>query len=763
MDRTYYLSPVTVLFRAATEVHAALPSAARRPGGAALTIVGASGPTGADEPLVCRVGGGAEERAVCVSINSVAPSSLTSSSSSQCGGRRGGALVARCPAPPSSGDAFDVLTLGFGAETSVRGNSGEVSANVASGGGVEIEYTEDPLAIFAVPAAAPATGGVRVILSGAPDSAWSFGGGASGCTGGVASGAGSPAGPARGVWCLFGAVAVPAVVFSSVLAACEAPGVPEGAVVLEAALAGGMGSGGGGGGTGQQRVSFSHVTPVATVAVTPSRADWLSSPVLTVAGRGFAANLEGLHCRVGVVGPVAVRWVSGVEVQCTAPAHAGRRTAPVAVLMSISMAPAMPSFRGHAQHLPPTLLPVVHFEIRAEHLDPRGRPGGRTPPLGIGIAQRGATHAAATVAAAVLYAASPGSTTGSVPILVAGMHLTAGHGGGGECWCLFGEYAALASRVSSALLRCAEAPPADHEAAAASLRLACAWGMYDAAAIAAADASDVEAGVEANVVGAALAVGGGRLPITLLARPRLEAVTPMRTPARGGVTVTLSGAGFHARGDGGAAMACRFGAVGPIAAQHLSPHEVQCVTPASLGGTWVPVGVTPNNGAEYQWGGTLDNGIDSGSPVIFVDTLLLLSLDGSVGVAMPPGGPARGNTPIELFHVAGRLAPPPPPPGLDGGGSRGGGGRGGGWSGRGSGQYVSFSAGAPCGVFSDASVTTSGQWHECEGAASLWSVRCFSPSRLVAGGFEAVRVRVHGVGVADTSAQFLVHADARVC
>jgi len=148
--------------------------------------------------------------------------------------------------------------------------------------------------------------------------------------------------------------------------------------------------------------------------------------------------------------------------------------------------------------------------------------------------------------------------------------------------------------------------------------------------------------------------------------------------------------------------------------------------------------------------------------VIFVDTLLLLSLDGSVGVAMPPGGPARGNTPIELFHVAGRLAPPPPPPGLDGGGSRGGGGRGGGWSGRGSGQYVSFSAGAPRCVFSDASVTTSGQWHGREGAASLWSVRCPSPSRLVAGGFEAVRVRVHGVGVADTSAQFLVHADARV-
>jgi len=55
--------PVTVQFRAPVKVHAALPPAARRPGGPALTVIGSSGPAGAGEALVCRVGGGAEERA----------------------------------------------------------------------------------------------------------------------------------------------------------------------------------------------------------------------------------------------------------------------------------------------------------------------------------------------------------------------------------------------------------------------------------------------------------------------------------------------------------------------------------------------------------------------------------------------------------------------------------------------------------------------------------------------------------------------------
>ena len=193
---------VTVRFRAAAEAHVALPPAARRPGGPALTLVGVSGPAAAEEPLVCRVGGGAEERARCAPTDAdaagralafLAPRGRLADWGLECGGGGGGAgdgvgvgprpLAARCNAPPSSGDAFDVLTLGFTAETAARGNSGEPGLNAAGGAGVEIEYAEDPLAIAATPAAAPAEGGARITVTGAYG-AWSFGGGAHGHVGG---------------------------------------------------------------------------------------------------------------------------------------------------------------------------------------------------------------------------------------------------------------------------------------------------------------------------------------------------------------------------------------------------------------------------------------------------------------------------------------------------------------------------------------------------------------------------------------------------
>jgi hypothetical protein len=140
---------VEVQFRAAAEVHAALPPAARRPGGPALTLVGASGPAGLEEPLVCRVGGGAEERARCAPSTEgssafafLAPRGRLADWGLECGGGAGGPMFARCLAPPSSGDAFDILTLGFTAETSVHGNSGEPGINTAGGGAAEIEYVE---------------------------------------------------------------------------------------------------------------------------------------------------------------------------------------------------------------------------------------------------------------------------------------------------------------------------------------------------------------------------------------------------------------------------------------------------------------------------------------------------------------------------------------------------------------------------------------------------------------------------------------------
>jgi len=143
--------------------------------------------------------------------------------------------------------------------------------------------------------------------------------------------------------------------------------------------------------------------------------------------------IEGLHCRVGTVGPIALRWVSGVEVQCVATAQPSRRAAPVAVLTSISMGSSMPS--GNSATAAAAGLPLVRFEINAERLDPRGRPGGRSLLLG-GTAAAAASpdNRAASVGAAALHAASPGSTTGNAPIMVAGRHLTADHDAGGRCW-----------------------------------------------------------------------------------------------------------------------------------------------------------------------------------------------------------------------------------------------------------------------------------------------------------------------------------------
>ena len=100
-----------------------------------------------------------------------------------------------------------------------------------------------------------------------------------------------------------------------------------------------------------------------------------------------------------------------------------------------------------------------------------------------------------------------------------------------------------------------------------------------------------------------------------------------------------------------------------MAAQHLSPHEVQCVTPATHGGRWFRAGITPNNGGEHEWGDGGDSP-HSFPPAVYIDPLLLVSMESDgrggqdTGVGMPPGGPARGNTPFEIFHITGRFAAP---------------------------------------------------------------------------------------------------------
>jgi hypothetical protein len=77
-------------------------------------------------------------------------------------------------------------------------------------------------------------------------------------------------------------------------------------------------------------------------------------------------------------------------------------------------------------------------------------------------------------------------------------------------------------------------------------------------------------------------------------------------------------------------------------------------------------------------------------------------------------------------------------------------------------QRRAFGGAPPRCVFGDAGAMTTGRWRRHSSAQGLWSVACPSPSRLTSGGFEVVRVLIDGAGYADTSAQFLVHADARV-
>jgi len=102
------------------------------------------------------------------------------------------------------------------------------------------------------------------------------------------------------------------------------------------------------------------------------------------------------------------------------------------------MAPAMPAAAFNLlTGGPGTGPPAVRFEINAELLDPRGRPGGRLLlPVWVGYGYDAHTSAAsaaspdnraASLGAAALHAASPGATTGSAPLLVAGRHLTADH------------------------------------------------------------------------------------------------------------------------------------------------------------------------------------------------------------------------------------------------------------------------------------------------------------------------------------------------
>jgi hypothetical protein len=77
--------------------------------------------------------------------------------------------------------------------------------------------------------------------------------------------------------------------------------------------------------------------------------------------------------------------------------------------------------------------------------------------------------------------------------------------------------------------------------------------------------------------------------------PRLLAAAPALGSVRGGTSVSFAGTGFAA----GEAHFCRFGSVGPIAAEFVSDVLLRCKSPAHAPGAPVPLGVSRANLVDY--------------------------------------------------------------------------------------------------------------------------------------------------------------------
>jgi len=570
---------------------------------------------------------------------------------------------------------------------------------------------------------------------------------------------------------------------SSAVAVCETPparnpGEREGAsfsVPLGAAVDGvwfesrttsaAFGSGG--------TVSFSHRAPAVTLHVSPARtvangherAGGLglgfrvpySPVVLTVTGRGFGALSTDGHgasdpwapaCRVGTIGPLATTQASATRVRCVAPAWAGSGLGgsgtpgsvgtPVAVLRD--------GVRGgpHA----PTL---AYVEIVVDVGD-------------IGDGSRAADESRDShdsprrrASEAVIRATDPAATTGGVPVVIRGSDVP--HR---RCWCLFGRlgssaYAARVLRVSSAVSRCAEAPPGLLGVGGARrvvVRVACAWG---AAGPSAADESGSETlsvpASESGSLSAAFAMSESGVSLSLVSRPTIVNTKPRRVSGSGGVAMNLTASSLQHAGGGddddgdadgdGSRYGCHFGSVGPISARSMAEDRVGCVAPA-LGVARVRIGLSLDaNARETEW-----------SPlVVRVDSYYLRGFlaRGAEGAGVPSGGAASGGATYEsVAGVAGIH----------------------------SSDRTSSSGRVRC-AFGDAFVA--GAWIHRGGDGndehSHWddtrrtfggvtSVSCVTPPRLTSAGFVPVRIFVDGSdanALGDSAIfQYAVAPDARV-
>ena len=263
---------------------------------------------------------------------------------------------------------------------------------------------------------------------------------------------------------------------------------------------------------------------------------------------------------------------------------------------------------------------------------------------------------------AVIRATDPAATTGGVPVVIRGSDVP--HR---RCWCLFGRlgssaYAARVLRVSSAVSRCAEAPPGLLGVGGARrvvVRIACAWGAagLSAAALEPADESptlSVPASESGFNTAAAFAMSESGVALSLVSRPAIVSTKPRRVSGAGGVAMTLTASslqhagGDDADGDGdGSRYGCHFGSVGPIAARSIGEDRVGCVAPA-LGVGKVTVGLSLDaNARETEW---------SHLVVVRVDSYYLEGFlaRGAEGAGMPSGGAASGGATYEsVAGVAG--------------------------------------------------------------------------------------------------------------
>ena len=490
----------------------------------------------------------------------------------------------RAVTPAPAGPAFDVLEL------SVPGASGFAVP-------FALETVDAAAVVLAVPSTVSADGGSVVRLAGARVGARAFG---SGSLGG-------------NVWCVFldpdagSRAATMATTFSSALAACESPpvrGTPSDALfgrvdaVKDAASHGAFDSNAA---TSVRGASFARVTPAPATAASPASADWLASPTvtLTLKRSGAASPLaDQSSCWIGVVGPIRARRVSTSEVACVAPAHAGKRLAPVRLLSDLSAPAPFGDFSGAGgggEKL------AVAFTVSADAMDARGRPGGSRSRRRARDSQDFTPSSASRASpsrGAVVHSVTPRASFGGAPATLRGARFGDESGDRTKTWCFFEDdtrrvFASRATYVSGALARCAFSPLPSQSSRARESSGDISRALDVTVALAGVDGEPMNDERDETIFGAARFETRRALSITVVS------ATPRVVPASGGATIAIAGTGFPSRlaerlsMSGGASepsdaigaselrFGCRFGSVGPVAARHVSASSATCVSPAS--------------------------------------------------------------------------------------------------------------------------------------------------------------------------------------